>query len=386
MTGFLAGDDLSPNAIEIARQRRAAGAGYVDLTSSNPTHQSLLFPPELLRTAADGYWANRRYDPEPRGALAARMAIAGYYARRTPPLPLTADQVVITANTSEAYNLLFALLTDPGDNVLAPAVSYPLFEYLAAVHRIELRPYALDERRGWRVDPASLHAQVDQRTRAVLLISPHNPTGMVVQAALPALEALQLPIICDEVFAEFPYGVAHVPPVGALHPALPVFTLNGISKMFALPDMKLGWIALNTPAHVRYSERLEVLNDTFLSAGGLIQSMLPQLMAGAGSFLDHMRAQIRAGIDIALDMLSGCPHIEARPPDGGYYLFPAIRNWPNEEELVIHLLDHHGVLVHPGYFYSYERGAHLMISCLTEHTTLREGLARLIDGVAKGEG
>nr|MDQ2997847.1 pyridoxal phosphate-dependent aminotransferase [Chloroflexota bacterium] len=205
MSGFFADGDLTPNRIELARQRAATAAGYIDLTSSNPTHQGLIFPAELLHGAADRYLSTRRYDPDSHGAPAARAAIAGYYAARTPPLALALDDIFITASTSEAYGLLFALLTEPGDNLLAPVVSYPLFEYLAAIYHVELRPYALDEARGWRIDPASLHAQTDARTRAILIISPHNPTGMIVQAALPTLSRLNLPIICDEVFAEFLY-------------------------------------------------------------------------------------------------------------------------------------------------------------------------------------
>lgn len=380
MTGFFADGDLTPNRIELARQRASAGAGYIDLTSSNPTHQGLLFPPEILRSAADGYWHTRRYNPDPRGAPAAREVIARYYAGRTPALALTTEDIFITASTSEAYGLLFALLADPGDNVLAPVVSYPLFEYLAALRHVELRPYALDESRGWRIDPASLRAQADERTRAVLVISPHNPAGMVVQAPEPALANLGLPVICDEVFAEFPYQAAHVPPLGALHPELPIFHLNGISKLFALPDLKLGWIALGGPAQERYGARLELLNDTFLGASGLIQSMLPVLFEAGMPFVAEMRAHVRANLDLALEMLARSSRIQAQPPDGGYYLFPQVWGWRDEEELVLHLLDH-GVLVHPGYFYGYERGEHIMISCLTAHERLREGLERLLAGV-----
>ena len=291
MAGFLDGEDLSPNAIERARQ--ATVGRYIDLTSSNPTHQGLLFPDDILRDASAAYWSNRRYDPEPRGLQAARKAIVQYYAERTPALALDADQIVVTASTSEAYSLLFALLTNPGDNVLAPVITYPLFEYLAAVHHIELRPYALDERRGWRIDPTSLRLQADERTRAVLVVSPHNPTGAVQAVRLPALRALDLPIICDEVFAAFPYRAATVPPLGALYPDLPVFHLNGISKMFGLPDLKLGWIALNDAAYDRFGERLEVLNDTFLSANTLTQPMLPSIFERGRAFTAAMHQRIR---------------------------------------------------------------------------------------------
>ncbi|MCL4506112.1 MAG: pyridoxal phosphate-dependent aminotransferase [Chloroflexi bacterium] len=377
MSGFLADADLSANRIELAR-RRAVRRGYIDLTSSNPTHQGLLFPPDILRAAADTYWPARRYDPDPHGLPPARGAIADYYARRARPLQIGTEDIYITASTSEAYGLLFALLTEPGDNVLAPDVTYPLCEYLAGIYHVELRPYLLDEARGWQINPTSLYAQCDARTRAVLIISPHNPTGMIVQTPIPALDDLGLPVICDEVFAEFAYRAPHTPPFGALHPGLPVFHLNGISKMFALPDMKLGWVALNPPAAERFGERLEMLNDTFLGANSLTQSMLPALFAQGGAFVDEMRGRIRSNLDMALEALSGCVRLRAQPPDGGYYLFPQMTGWAGDEEsLALHLLEH-GVLVHPGYFYGYERGTHIMISCLTEQTQLRAGLARLI--------
>lgn len=378
--GFLANADLSANRIEQARQR-AALRGYIDLTSSNPTQQGLLFPPDVLRAAADPYWATRRYTPDPRGLPAARASIAQYYAQRPMPLTLPADDIFITASTSEAYGLLFALLAEPGDNLLAPDVTYPLFEYLASIYHVELRPYALDESRGWQINPTSLYAQVNERTRGVLIISPHNPTGMIVQQPIAALDDLGLPLICDEVFAEFVYRAPHTPPIGALHPRLPVFHLNGISKLFALPDLKLGWIAPNAPAAQRYAARLELLNDMYLGANTLTQSMLPALFAHGGAFVAHMQARIRGSLDMALDILSRCPRIEARAPDAGYYLFPAVHDWDSEEELVLHLLEH-GVLAHPGYFYGYQRGTHLMISCLTEPQALREGLNRLMDALA----
>ncbi|KPV54507.1 aminotransferase class I/II [Kouleothrix aurantiaca] len=377
MSGFFADGDLSPNRIELARQQAAAGPGYIDLTSSNPTAQGLLFPSDILQQAAAAYLATRRYTPDPHGNPAARDSIVHYYAGRTPALPLTPDDIFITASTSEAYGLLFALLTEPGDNVLAPVVSYPLFEYLAAIYRVELRPYALDAARGWRIDPASLHAQADEHTRAVLIISPHNPTGMVVQQALPALSNLRLPVICDEVFAGFPYSVPAVPPLGALHPELPIFHLNGISKLFALPDLKLGWVALSGPATAQFGERLELLNDTFLGANSLTQSMLPALFEHGGAFVEAMRVHVQRNLDMALARLAGHPSLSAHAPDGGYYLFLEVRGWSDEEELVLHLL-RQGVLVHPGYFYGYEVGTHIMISALTESAQFAEGLERLL--------
>lgn len=378
MSGFFAEGDLSPNMIEQARQRLT---GYIDLTSSNPTEQGLLFPPEVLAAASAGYWSARRYRPDPFGWLPARQAITRYYAGRTPALELNPGQVFIAASTSEAYSLLFALLTEPGDNILAPDVTYPLFEYLAAIHHVELRPYTLEESNAWQIEPSSLTAQVDERTRAVLLISPHNPTGMIIEQPQKALQDLGLPVICDEVFAEFTYKASHTPPFGALHPELPVFHLNGISKLFALPDLKLGWIAFSGPAAdlEKYTGRLELLNDTFLSCSSLIQWMLPALFEQGWPFVESMRERVKQNLDLALAKLAKCASLEIIPPAGGYYLFPRVKQWQDEEALVLYLLEQGGVLVHPGYFYGYEgNGAHVMISCLTEPEKLAEGLDRLV--------
>jgi alanine-synthesizing transaminase len=230
------------------------------------------------------------------------------------------------------------------------------------------------------MDPVSLRLQADDRTRAVLIVSPNNPTGMVVQAPVGALTGLGLPVICDEVFAAFPYRAPDVPPLGALHGELPIFHLNGISKLFALPDLKLGWIALNSSASKLYSDRLELLNDTFLGANSLTQALLPTLFERGMDFVAEMRARIHANLDMAIERLERSPMFRFQPPDGGYYLFPEVLGWGDEEALVLHLLDA-GVLVHPGYFYGYENGTHIMISCLTEPATLAQGLDRLLEGV-----
>ncbi|MEI6181384.1 MAG: pyridoxal phosphate-dependent aminotransferase [Chloroflexales bacterium] len=367
--------DLTANALEVARQACLAAGGYLDLTSSNPTAQGLLFPSALLREATEAFWTTRRYTPDPRGNPTARAAVVAYYAARTPPLTVAPDDLFLTASTSEAYALLFALLADPGDNLLAPNVTYPLFEYLAALRELELRPYNLDETQGWQIDEASLLAAADKRTRGVLIVSPHNPTGMVVQRPNAALTRLGLPVLCDEVFAPFAYGVPTVPPLAALHPELPVFTLNGISKLFALPDLKLGWIALNAAAR-GYGPRLELLNDTFLGANSLTQHLLPTLFTHGQAFVAAMVARVRANLDLALAHLADHPRLVVRPPDGGYYLFPAVRACADEEHLALALLKG-GVLAHPGYFYGEVPGAHLMLSALTAPGPFAEGIGRL---------
>ncbi|ACL25968.1 pyridoxal phosphate-dependent aminotransferase [Chloroflexus aggregans] len=380
MAGVFTQLDLSPNRLEVARQARAARGDLIDLTSSNPTTQGLLFPPEVLATAAAKYWTTRCYRPDPHGDLAAREAIVAYYARRTPPLVLTPDDIFLTASTSEAYSLLFALLADPGDNLLVPNVTYPLFEYLAALRNLELRSYQLDEDRDWRINARSLRRAVDDRTRAILIISPHNPTGAIVEHALATLDLLGVPIICDEVFAPFTYAAPSTPPLAALHPDLPVFTLNGISKLFALPDLKLGWIALNRPARA-FAARLELLNDTLLGANALSQFLLPTLFASGEAFVTAMVERVRTNLTFALQRFADHPRIHARSPSGGYYLFPSISGWDDEEALALYLLEQ-GVFVHPGYFYGDVPGCHIMLSALTEPPVFVAGVERLCVALA----
>lgn len=380
MAGVFSHLDLTPNRLEQARQARVARGDLIDLTSSNPTAQGLLFPPEVLAAASESYWPTRRYRPDPRGDVAARAAIVAYYAHRSPPLTITPDDIFLTASTSEAYSLLFALLADPGDNLLVPNVTYPLFEYLAALRNLELRSYQLDEERDWRMNARSLRRAADERTRAILIVSPHNPTGAIVDRPLATLDLLGIPVICDEVFAPFTYAAPATPPLAALHPDLPVFTLNGISKLFALPDLKLGWIALNRPARA-FAARLELLNDTLLGANALSQFLLPTLFAEGASFVAAMAARVRSNLTFALQRFADHPHIHARPPAGGYYLFPAISGWDDEEALALYLLEQ-GVFVHPGYFYGDVPGCHIMLSALTEPATFAAGIDRLSAALA----
>jgi aspartate/methionine/tyrosine aminotransferase len=381
MAGVFSDFDLTANRIEVEFRKAEKKKNFINLTGSNPTLEGLIFPPGILKKAADEYWNKRRYNPDSKGLASARQAISDYYIRRTPPVTIPADNIFITASTSESYGLLFALLADPGDNLLAPKVSYPLFEHLAAIHNVDLHLYEMDENNGWRIMPESLLSAHNKRTRGIIVVSPHNPTGMVVKETIPMLNDLGLPVICDEVFAEFPFGVTNIPPFGALHPDLTVFHLNGISKMFGLPDLKLGWIALSGADVKNYEKRLELLNDTYLGSNYLVQSMLPTIFAEGGGFVEQMRKRFRSGIDIAVELLSKNRNIKVHRPDGGYYLFPEIKTSKDEEELVLNLLKKHKVLVHPGYFYDCEQGKHIMISCLTEKEKLAEGLKRIAAAV-----
>jgi alanine-synthesizing transaminase len=386
--------DLTISPLERLRRQATSRPDYIDLSSSNFTQHGFTFPPEVLRESANAYWSARRYEPHPKGSLAARETIARYYASRRPPLSISPEHIFITASTSEAYSLLFTLLAEPGDNVLSPLPSYPLFEHLAMMRHITLRTYQLELHSmpnacnpQWTLDRQALVDSADERTRAVLIISPHNPTGHVVtnEIEIPRKQVPEaplttsgrgLPLIADEVFCEFPFAVTSVPPVGALFPNETVFHLNGISKMFALPDLKLGWIALSGPRASDHIERLELLNDTLLSANSLTQAMLPALFEHGKDFTRAMHERIQETLTAALESLAAFEGVQVARPQGGTYLFPKISDCEDEEALVERLLGQ-GVFAHPGYFYDAEDGCHLMISGLLPREALIEGIRRM---------
>ena len=378
MPGFFSDAALEPNALTTARaQAEAEGKVIIDLTESNPTKCGFFFPPEILMAAAQRYLSSRRYDPDPRGLPEARRAIRAYYAGRTPPLKISEEQIFITASTSEAYRLLFSLLCDSGDNLLAPQICYPLFETFAADRDVRLHPYRLNEQRNWETEAESLDAARDSHTRALLLISPHNPTGHTIRVASSAVEDLALPLISDEVFAEFTHEAPSAPALGALYPDTPVFHLNGISKMFALPDLKVGWIALNEPAYRRFGARLEILNDAYLSASPLNQAMLPDVFEHGREFARQMASEIAANVRFGRDFLAESGLFEIEMPHGGAFLFPRIRAGFDEESTVLGCLKA-GVLVHPGYYYGEGEHPRIMISCLPKRALLETGLGLLI--------
>jgi alanine-synthesizing transaminase len=376
VAGVFSDIDFSPNLFAQARAAAARQRDLIDLSSTNPTREGLMFPADILLPPITDYLQQRRFTPDAHGLPAARAAVVAYYAARSPALALEPDDIYLTASTSEAYALLFALLADPGDNLLVPQVSYPLFEHLAALRGLELRTYQLDAARGWRIDSRSLRAAADERSRAVLIVSPHNPTGAVIRTAHPALAMLGLPIICDEVFAPFTAAEHAVPPLAAFHPQLPVFTLNGISKLFALPDLKLGWIAAN-PAARPFRDRLELLNDTLLGANGLSQALLPTLFTAGMPFVAAMNARVQDNIRHAVARCAGHPRLQLAAPDGGYLLFPRLSPPIDEDQLLLELLDA-GVVVHPGYFYGVTDDPHLMLSALPPPARFQSGLERLL--------
>jgi alanine-synthesizing transaminase len=378
-------DDRQPNPLSRALARARRSGALLDLTLSNPTRAGLSYPRDLLAGLADP--ASLDYAPAPFGLPAAREAVAAEYARRG--IPIGADRIVLTASTSEAYSLLFKLLCEPGgSSVLTPVPSYPLFEHLTRLDGVEQRRYALEYHGVWTIDRESLDGAWADGTRAVLAVTPNNPTG----AALTAADADELvarcarrraALIVDEVFCDYPWqGTLDDPPALASRECL-VFRLGGLSKTVGLPQVKLGWIAVDGP-HADVAEaldRLELICDTYLSVSTPVQRAAPGLLRHGAVIRNDILTRIRHNyaflrgafpVDGAAAVLAG---------DGGWSAVLRVPATRSEESLALDLLERDRVVVHPGYFFDFAHEAFLVLSLLPEPDVFARGVRAIAERV-----
>ncbi|HEY8075767.1 MAG TPA: pyridoxal phosphate-dependent aminotransferase [Labilithrix sp.] len=367
----------APNALAQAVANRS---DVLDLTTSNPTRAGIAYDERAILAAI----ADPRalvYEPASLGLPSARAAAAA-------ELGIPASRVAITASTSEAYAVLFKMLCDPGDEVLVPAPSYPLLGFLAAFESVRLVPYPLAYAGRWHVDLEGLRAARTERTRAIVVVSPNNPTGQYLDASeLEAMLDTDLPIVSDEVFATFPLGdrvpegrVATV--LGATRGL--VFALSGLSKLAALPQMKLGWIGVaGDDANVaRAMQRLELVLDAYLSVAAPVQHALPALLASRLTAHDAICARTRRNL-AALRAAARGTHATVLDVEAGWYAIVRVPETRSDEEWAVRLASEDGVHVHPGYFFDMPRGAHLVVSLLTPEATFDEGVRRIFARLAE---
>ncbi|MFZ3342281.1 MAG: pyridoxal phosphate-dependent aminotransferase [Terriglobales bacterium] len=389
---------LAPNALTRAlREVRASGQQIFDLTVSNPTEAGLaeaglaeagvcpdakavlgaLVNPEALR-----------YDPQPRGLLNARNAVCHYYREAHRIFDLDPERIVLTTSTSEAYSYVFRLLCNPGDEILVPKPSYPLFEFLADLSDVKLVPYPLIYDHGWQIDFDSLHKAATARTRAVIVVHPNNPTGSYASPSETAAlndfcRDHSAALIVDEVFLDYAHDGESRPSFAANEKAL-TFTLSGISKISALPQMKLAWVVTSGPANLvaEAGARLEVIADTYLSMNAPVQLAAPVFLELRKQIqpilLDRLRSNL-AELDRQLVMHPACTRLQV---EGGWYAVLRVPAVETDEELAIRLLRHAQVSVHPGHFYDFATDGHLVLSLITQPHTFREGIARLLGMVS----
>lgn len=364
----------TPLAAAIAA-RRARPGRLLDLTLSNPTSAGLAYPETLVSA-----WSNEaalRYDPQPRGSLAAREAIAGWYASVGEAIPPT--DLVLTASTSEAYSQLFKLLCDPGDEVLVPCPSYPLFEHLAQLDAVSVGRYTFRDIGRWVLDENHLAAQVGARTRALVVVAPNNPTGTVPtprewEVLGDVCRRHELALIVDEVFSAYPLtdDVA-----GARVPTLPgvlTFRLNGLSKLVGLPQAKLGWILVSgPPSHAAAAlDALELVADTYLSVSSPVQAALPVLLSDGASVRHQIQARLVANLAHVRQRTAGSA-IDVRPPDGGWSVVLRVPCVGEPDDLPLALLAR-DVLVHPGYFYDLPHDGYVVLSLLAPERDVQDGI------------
>ena len=356
----------------------------LDLTSANPTRAGLRYPEaEILAALASP--AALDYQPDPRGLPGARAAISAYYASRGESVD--PEDLLLTASSSESYALLFKLLADPGDEILIPAPSYPLFDVLAALESVRLVRYPLvhSPEAGWRIQREALEAALSPRTRAIAVVHPNNPTGSYLRRDEKGwLEALcasrGLPLIADEVFLDYGRDAAGQTSFATAQGAL-AFALSGLSKLVGLPQLKLGWIALAGPAQARRRarERLEFIADAYLSVGAPVQHAAPALLGLRSAVQREIRQRVEANEARLRELCAAAAGVRPLEREGGWYAVIELSEAVDEEAFCIRLLEQHGVLVHPGYFFDFERQGVLVVSLLAEPEAFEEGIARLIE-------
>ena len=354
--------DLRPSAL--ARRRAAVPARY-DLTASNPSDCGIVAPDDLL--AALGSTASARYRPDPMGLPSARQAVAADHRRRG--IEVDAEHLVLVSSTSEAYGLLFKLLADPLDEVLVPVPSYPLVEHLVALEGLRARPLPLVEHDGWQPHATALDA--GERTRVAVVVHPNNPTGTYVAA--PARTRLVegcarrgMALVVDEVFHEYPLGEAPPEPSFAGETGCLTFTLGGLSKSVALPQVKLAWIAVSGPEQAASAalDRLSFIADQYLTLGTPVQEALPRLLEHGAALRAAVQARCRDNLATLRVAVGEEPSLTLVEPQGGWSAVLRFPRVVDEEALAMELLARDGVAVHPGYLFDFPRAGCLVVSLL----------------------
>ncbi|MBN2085505.1 MAG: pyridoxal phosphate-dependent aminotransferase [Anaerolineales bacterium] len=374
--------ELAPNEYSrIVEEKRARNLAIWDLSISNPTLAGLDYPLEEIREAmADG--AKHFYQPDPRGLLAARSAVAGYYHERG--IGLSPDSIVLTSGTSEAYSFLFKLLCTPGKSILYPKPSYPLVPLIAELEGVTAAPYALSNE-DWRWDLAALFGARTPGARVVVAVSPNNPTGSMLTAEdLRELSgfcaAHRLALIVDEVFLDYPSPARAKSVVSSAgNPDSLTFTLGGLSKACGLPQMKLAWIAVSGPERDTREAlaRLEFIADAFLSVGTPVQRAAPVLLDLGAQVREQIRQRVDANEENLKKILGGVPGVTLFPRDGGWYSVVELPAEMDDEGFAIRLLMEQSVIVQPGYMFDMEDAQAVIVSLLAPPEMFQEGIARI---------
>src|SRR6267143_6495806 len=369
--------NLAHNRLSAALARHRASERLFDLTASNPTDCGFEYDSEAILGALRNR-AALRYEPNPRGLETARLAVTDYYSARG--VVLSADDILLTTSTSEAYSFVFRLLCNPGDEVLIPAPSYPLFAFLADIQDVKLVRYPLVYDHGWQIDFHSLRQAITPRTRGVIVVNPNNPTGHFIKenelAKLNELCAARgMALIADEVFLDFALGDGRLVTLAGNAGAL-TFAMSGLSKIAGLPQMKMAWVIASGPGELKRQalERLEVIADTYLSPNAPVQLATPAFLQQRHGFQKQVMERMRknlAELDRQLAGQKTCSRLEV---EGGWYAVLRAPATGSDEDLAIELLTKDDVYVHPGHFFDFAAEGYLVVSLIVREEEFAEGM------------
>ncbi|HEY1768190.1 MAG TPA: pyridoxal phosphate-dependent aminotransferase [Terracidiphilus sp.] len=362
------------------RQRVEAGLPLADLTASNPTHCGFAYPASLLDALRDPRALD--YDPQPKGSLAARQAVCGYYGEHG--VAVDPAQVLLTTSTSEAYSFLFHLLCDPGDELLIAQPSYPLFDFLAGLCDVRLKAASLVYDAGWQIDAGAFRRALTAQTRAIVLVHPNNPTGHFtkpweIEELARLCREFSLALIVDEVFLDYAFD-GKSPSFAAGIGGVPVFVVSGMSKIAGLPQMKAAWIvaAGQQAEQAEALARLEVIADTFLSMNAPVQCALPVWLESRAAIQNQIRSRVAANRAELDRQLADLPAVRRLDVEGGWYAILRIPALAPDETTVRALLDR-GVWLHPGYFFGLPESGWLVVSLLASTEEFGSGVTNLVD-------
>jgi hypothetical protein len=382
----------TPNPLAVAlAERRAQGLPVLDLTESNPTLAGFEYPRDAILEALANS-ASMHYEPSPRGLRSAREAIAAYYADAG--VGVEPESVILASGTSEAYSHAMRLLASPGEEILCPSPSYPLFDFLADINDVQLVSYPLVYDHGWRIDLARLRSLLNDRSRAIVVVNPNNPTGSLLSGEELATlvgfaREYDLALIADEVFRDYAWADASAGGGKAVVSTADTgscltLTLNGLSKLAALPQMKLAWTVVSGPgdAVAEALWRLEVIADTFLSVSTPVQRAAAQLLEQGAAMRRQILERIHGNLDF-LDSVTGPgAAVDRLDADGGWYAVLRLPNIRSDEQWAVELLQADGVYVHPGHFFGFPGDRYLVISLLPDPQRFRLGVQKVINHVA----
>ena len=374
--------NLASNRLaEVLARRRATGKAFLDLTASNPTECGFLYDtPAIMRALSNP--AAMIYQPEPRGLATARCAIAEYYGARGSKVPV--EDILLTTSTSEAYSFVFRLLCNPGDELLIPAPSYPLFDFLADIQDVKLIRYPLLYDHGWHIDFHAMEQAITPRTRGIIVVHPNNPTGHYTNsAAMKRLSEICSPsnmaIIADEVFLDFSLASEQPPTFAANRDAL-TFTMSGLSKIAGLPQMKVAWLVASGPEpwKSQAGARLEVIADTYLSMNAPVQLSAAVFLGQRHAFQQQVMTRVRANLAELDRRLAAQQSSDRLVVEGGWYAVLRVPATRSDEDLAMNLLENGGVCVHPGHFYDFPDDGFLILSLIALENDFAEGIARVL--------